>query len=65
MPDQTIAVHEYANGLTLVAEVMPDVQSAALSFMVPGGAVYDPAGKNGTACRFHRDSDSSFGQYSG
>jgi len=49
MPDQTIAIHHFTNGLTLVTEVMPAVQSAAFSFLVPGGAVFDPAGENGTA----------------
>jgi len=50
MAEQTIGIHEYSNGLTLVTEAMPDVQSAAFSFLVPGGAVFDPAGENGTAC---------------
>ncbi len=49
MSDQNIAIHEFSNGLTLVAEAMADVQSAAFSMLVPGGAIYDPAGANGTA----------------
>ena len=49
MPDQNITVHEYSNGLTLVTEMMPDVQSAAVVLLVPGGAVFDPDGENGTA----------------
>lgn len=38
-----------ANGLVLVVEPMPDVQSAALALMVPAGSIYEPAGCNGTA----------------
>jgi predicted Zn-dependent peptidase len=34
--------HTYPNGLTLLAECMDHVRSAALNFLVPAGCVYDP-----------------------
>jgi predicted Zn-dependent peptidase len=34
--------HTFANGLTLLAERMEDVRSAAVNFLVPAGCVYDP-----------------------
>jgi len=34
--------HIFANGLTLLAERMDHVRSAALNFLVPSGCVYDP-----------------------
>lgn len=37
------------NGLTVLVETMPAVQSAAFSLLVPAGCVYDPPGQNGTA----------------
>jgi len=37
------------NGLTLVMEPMPDVQSAAFSLLVPSGSINDPPGQNGSA----------------
>ncbi len=37
------------NGLVLLVEPKPDVQSAALSLMVPAGSIYEPAGCGGTA----------------
>ena len=49
MPDQDITIHEFPNGLTLVVEPMADVQSAAFSMLVPGGAIFDPENANGTA----------------
>jgi predicted Zn-dependent peptidase len=41
--------HRFANGLTLLAEPMPHVRSAAMYFLVPAGCVHDPAGKSGLA----------------
>jgi len=41
--------HEFPNGLVLVAEEMPGVQSAAFTFLLPAGAAYEPAGAGGTA----------------
>ena len=40
---QTIYSHIYDNGLVLLAEAMESVESAAFSFRVPAGCVYDPA----------------------
>ena len=37
------------NGLTVLVETMPAVQSAAFALLVPAGSVYDPPGCNGTA----------------
>jgi predicted Zn-dependent peptidase len=44
-------IHEqtYPNGLVLVAEPMPGVQSAAFTLLLPAGAVYDPADRGGAA----------------
>ncbi len=44
-----IQQHVYPNGLVLVAESMPGVQSAAFTFLVPAGAAYEPADRGGTA----------------
>lgn len=49
MKPQEIRTHEFANGLTLVVESMEDVQSAAFSFLAPGGSVFDAENRNGTA----------------
>lgn len=49
MKKQNIQTRLLANGLTLVVEQMSDVQSAAFSFMIPCGSIYDPVGENGTA----------------
>jgi len=38
----TIRSHVYDNGFTLIVERMEGVRSAALNFLVPAGAVYDP-----------------------
>lgn len=39
---QQILIHSLPNGMTLLAERMPHVRSAAFNFMVPAGCVYDP-----------------------
>ncbi len=39
---QEIYHHTFDNGLTLLAERMPHVRSAAINFLVPSGYVYDP-----------------------
>lgn len=44
---ETIHQHTFANGLTLLAEEMPWLESAAFSFLVPAGAIYDPADRLG------------------
>ena len=41
MPQEILTL-SLPNGLTLLAERMPHVRSAAFNFMVPAGAVYDP-----------------------
>lgn len=41
--------HRFPNGLTLVAEHMPAVKSAAFSLLLPAGAIHDPADRLGTA----------------
>lgn len=42
-------VHTLPNGLALLIEPMPDVQSASFALMVPAGSIYEPRGRNGTA----------------
>lgn len=49
MRRQIIETYTLPNGLTLVVEPMPAVQSAAFALMVPSGSIYDPPGKNGNA----------------
>lgn len=39
---QEVYHHTLANGMTLLAERMEHVRSAALNFLVPAGCVYDP-----------------------
>jgi predicted Zn-dependent peptidase len=39
---QAIHIHTFANGLTLLAERMEHVRSAAVNFLVPAGCSYDP-----------------------
>src|SRR6476646_10538744 len=41
--------HTFPNGLTLLAERMEHVRSAALNFLVPGGCAYDPPESLGIA----------------
>src|SRR6516165_6162615 len=36
-----IEQHEFSNGLVLVGEVMPGVQSAAFTLLIPAGAAYE------------------------
>ncbi len=42
-------LHSLANGLTLVAEFIPAVRSAAVTLLVPAGAASDPADQGGNA----------------
>lgn len=37
------------NGLTVIVETLPEVQSTAFSLWVPAGSAYDPVGGSGTA----------------
>lgn len=46
---QEVYHHTFANGLTLLAEPMKHVRSAALNFLVPAGCVYDPPAHLGSA----------------
>ena len=48
---QVVHHHTLANGLTLLAERMEDVRSAALNVLVPAGCVYDPPRHPGLASR--------------
>lgn len=41
--------HTFPNGLVLVAETMPSVQSAAFTLLLPAGAAYEPADRGGLA----------------
>ncbi|MEZ0266943.1 MAG: M16 family metallopeptidase [Phycisphaerae bacterium] len=41
--------HTYANGLTLLVEKMPGVQSGAMTFLLDAGGSTDPVGASGTA----------------
>jgi predicted Zn-dependent peptidase len=44
---QEVFQHAFANGLTLLAEPMEHVRSAALNFLVPAGCAYDPPDRLG------------------
>ncbi len=46
---QTVYQHTLPNGMTLLAERMDYVRSAALNFLVPAGCVYDPPERLGIA----------------
>ncbi len=49
MPDSLLSQHEFPNGLTLVAEAMPGVQSASFTLLVPAGAAFEPSDRGGAA----------------
>jgi len=49
VPEASVTHHSYPNGLVLVAETMPSVQSAAFTLLMPAGAAYEPEGLGGTA----------------
>ncbi len=46
---QNVFQHTFSNGLTLLAERMEHVRSAAVNFLVPAGCSYDPPGQAGLA----------------
>jgi predicted Zn-dependent peptidase len=46
---QQVYQHTFANGLTLLAERMEHVRSAALNFLIPAGCAYDPPDRLGMA----------------
>jgi predicted Zn-dependent peptidase len=41
--------HTFPNGLTLLAERMPGMQSAAMNLLLPAGSAGDPVGRSGAA----------------
>ncbi len=45
--DDRLFQHDFPNGLTLVADYMPWLQSAAFSIAIPAGCKLDPAGRFG------------------
>jgi len=47
--EQQIQIQRFENGLTLVAETMAEVSSAAFVIMTPVGVARDPDGRTGTA----------------
>lgn len=47
--DPRVSEQVFENGLTLVAEHMPDVRSAAFTMLVPAGAIQEPAQRGGMA----------------
>jgi predicted Zn-dependent peptidase len=47
--DSSVFHHVYPNGLVLVAEAMPGVQSAAFTILLPAGAAFEPESRGGTA----------------
>lgn len=49
MDQHPTTIHQIPNGMTLIIEQMPAVQSAAFTLKVPAGSIYDPVGENGTA----------------
>lgn len=49
MTSQSFESFQLTNGLTVVVQSMPALQSAAMTLMVPAGAVRDQQGKCGTA----------------
>ena len=49
MPEPLVRHHKFPNGLVLVAESIPTVRSAAFTFLIPAGAVYEPEEQAGTA----------------
>ncbi|MCA9036737.1 MAG: insulinase family protein [Planctomycetaceae bacterium] len=46
---QQIESFRLSSGLSVVVERMPDLQSAAMTLMIPAGSVYDQVSKQGTA----------------
>jgi predicted Zn-dependent peptidase len=50
VPDvSAVNQHQYSNGLVLVAETMPGLQSAAFTLLLPAGAAYEAIDRGGTA----------------
>ena len=49
MSEPFVNHHAFPNGLVLVAESMPSVQSAAFTLLLPAGAAYEPIDLGGSA----------------
>src|SRR5438105_13928750 len=49
---QDVRQHTFPNGLTLLAERMDHVRSAAVNFLVPAGCAYDPPDQLGIGAIF-------------
>ena len=47
MPEQTLLMHTWPNGLTLLAEPMEHVRSATMHFLIPSGFSHDPEESQG------------------
>jgi predicted Zn-dependent peptidase len=47
--DERYLQHTFANGLTLLCEKMPGMQSAAMTLLLPAGSANDPADRSGAA----------------
>jgi predicted Zn-dependent peptidase len=45
--NEKILSHRFSNGLVLIAEPMPWLQSAAFTFLVPAGSAFDPLDRGG------------------
>ena len=48
-PNDSVFVHPFSNGVTLLAELVPHVQSVAATFLVPAGSKDDPSKCRGLA----------------
>ena len=59
-----ITTQTLSNGLTVIVEPMPDVQSAAITVLTPTGSVFDPEGRSGTAALLAEMLTRGAGQYS-
>jgi predicted Zn-dependent peptidase len=46
---EPILSHQYENGLALIAEPMPSLESAAFTILSPAGAIHDPSDRCGLA----------------
>ena len=64
MTDTQVTTQRLDNGLTIVAEHMADVQSAAITVLQPTGSVHDPVGKSGTAALYSELLTRGAGDYS-
>ncbi len=49
MTDPSVRTTRLENGLAVIVESLPEVQSTAFSLWIPAGSAYDPPGSNGIA----------------